>query len=312
MASLNFKLNYPLKKLTTVGIGGPTKYFFIARNEGSLIEAIRWAKKNKARWRVIGEGSNLIPNDKGFNGLIIKNQIENFKKAGNKVYIGAGNSLLKFILKVNKLGLAGMEKMAGIPGTVGGAIYGCVGAYGQEIKDSLVSVRIYDGKTIKLISKNQCRFNYRESIFKTEESWVILGVEFKFKTGNSKKLVNKSKEIMKIREMKYWPDLLCPGSFFKNIVVKDIKPAALRKRFLKKLAKDKITHGKIPAGYVLELVGAKGIKYGGVKVAKHHGNLIYNSGKGKAAEIEKLVKILKIKVKRKFGIEMEEEIQYLN
>ena len=136
MANPNFKLNYLLKNLTTIKIGGPAKYFFIARNEENLIKAIQWAKKNKVSWQVVGEGSNLIPSDQGFNGLIIKNQIANFKKTGNnKIYVGAGNGLLQFIRKVNKLGLAGMEKMAGIPGTVGGAIYGCVGAYGQEVKD---------------------------------------------------------------------------------------------------------------------------------------------------------------------------------
>ncbi|MDO8574776.1 MAG: FAD-binding protein, partial [bacterium] len=164
MVNFDFKLDYPLKNLTTIKIGGPAKYFFIARNEKNLIKVIKWAGKNKVRWYVVGEGSNFIPGDKGFNGLIIKNQIKNFQKTGNKICVGAGNNLLEFILKVNKLGLAGMEKMAGIPGTVGGAIYGCAGAYGQEIKDCLVGVRIYDGKTTRWLSKNQCRFNYRESI----------------------------------------------------------------------------------------------------------------------------------------------------
>ncbi|MDO8575070.1 MAG: UDP-N-acetylmuramate dehydrogenase, partial [bacterium] len=250
--------------------------------------------------------------DKGFNGLIVKNQIENFQKTGNKIRVGAGNNLLKIINRLNKLGLAGMEKMAGIPGTVGGALYGCAGASGQEIKDCLVGVRIYDGKTTRWLSKNQCRFNYRESIFKINKNRIILGAEFKFNIGNSKNLINKSKEIIKIREKKYWPGLLCPGSFFKNIIIKNIKPLALRKKLLEKIGKDKIMFGKIPAGYILEAVGAKGMKRGGIKVANHHGNLIYNSGKGKASEILKIAKILKSKVKKKFGLKLEEEIQYLN
>lgn len=312
MANLSFKLNYPLKNLTTMRIGGPAKYFFMARNEENLIKAIQWAKKNKVSWRVVGEGSNLIPSDKGFNGLIIKNQIENFKKTENKIYAGAGNNLLKFIRSVNEFGLVGMEKMAGIPGTVGGAIYGCAGAYGQEIKNCLIRVRVYDEKTTKWISKSQSRFHYRESIFKTKKSWVILGAEFKFKEGNSAELINKSKEIIKLREEKYWPGLRCPGSFFKNIVVKDIRPAALRKKFLAKFAEDNVRYGKVSAGYILELVGAKGMEYGGIKVAKHHGNLIYNSGKGKSAEVKKLAKVLKTKVRRKFDLELEEEIQYLD
>ena len=309
MVGFHFTLNYPLKNLTTMKVGGPAKYFLIAKNEKNLIKAIKWAGKNKVKWYVVGEGSNLIPNDKGFNGLIIKNQIENFKKTGNKIYVGAGSNLLKFIFRINKLGLAGIEKMAGIPGTVGGAIYGCAGAYGQEIKDCLVGARIYDGKAIKWISKNQCRFNYRESIFKIKKNWIIIEAEFKFESGNSKNLINKAKEIIKLREKKYWPDLLCTGSFFKNIIVKNIKPTALRKKLLKKINKDKIMFGKIPTGYILEVVGAKGMKCGGIMVAKHHGNLIYNSGLGKTSEILKLSKMLKIKVKIRFGLNLEEEIQ---
>lgn len=321
MVNFDFKRNYPLKDLTTMKVGGPAKYFLIARNEYQLIKAIKWAEENKVKWYVVGEGSNLIPSDQGFNGLIIKNKIDSFKKTGNKIYIGAGNNLLEVINKVNKIGLAGMEKMAGIPGTVGGAIYGCAGAYGQEIQNCLARVKIYDGKATKWISKNQCLFDYRESIFKTKKNWIILGVEFKFsasggsavggKSGDSLKLINESKKIIKLREKKYWPGLLCPGSFFKNIIVKNIKPAGLRKKLLKKVGKDKIMFGKIPAGYILEAIGAKGMRYGGIRVAKHHGNLIYNSGKGKHSEILKLAKMLKIKVKRRFGIDLEEEIQFV-
>lgn len=311
MVNFDFKRNYPLRNLTTMKVGGPAKYFLIARNEKNLIQAIKWVGKNKIKWYVVGEGSNLIFGDKGFNGLIIKNQIENFKKTGDKIHVGAGNNLLKVIHRLNKLGLAGMEKMAGIPGTVGGALYGCAGAYGQEIKDCLVGVRIYDGKATKWISKNQCRFNYRESVFKIKKNWIILGAEFKFKNSNPEKLMSESKKIIKLREKKYWPGLLCPGSFFKNIIIKNIKPAALRKKLLKKVGKDKIIFGKIPAGYILEAIGAKGMRCGGIKVAKHHGNLIYNSGRGKTSEILKLAKILKLKVKKEFGFKLKEEIQYL-
>ena len=311
MVNFDFKRNYPLKDLTTIKIGGPAKYFLIARNEKNLIEAIKWVGKNKIKWYVVGEGSNLIFGDKGFNGLIIKNQIENFKKTDDKIHVGAGNNLLKVIHRLNKLGLAGMEKMAGIPGTVGGAIYGCAGAYGQEIKDCLVGVRIYDGKAVKWISKNQCRFNYRESVFKIKKDWIILEAEFKFKSGNSEKLINESEKIIKLREKKYWPGLLCSGSFFKNILIKNIKSAALRKKLIKKIDKDKIMFNKIPAGYILEAIGAKGMKCGGIKVAKHHGNLIYNSGKGKSSEILKLAKMLKTKVKRRFGLDLEEEVQFV-
>lgn len=306
------KQNYPLKDVTTMKIGGPAKYFYVAHSEKDLIDAINWAKAHNIQWYVIGAGSNLIPSDKGFRGLIIKNEIQDFKKAGTSVYVGAGNNLLEFILRIDKLGLEGVEKMAGIPGTVGGGIYGCVGAYGQEIKNRLAAVKIYDGKRSTWVPKKQCEFDYRTSIFKKKKHWIILGAKFKFKKGDPKKLRQTSKDIIALREKKYWPGLLCPGSFFKNIIVSDIKPAALRLKFVEKFGSDKVMYGKVPTGALLEMVGAKGITCGNIAVASHHGNLIYNPGKGKASEVKKLANILKAKVRKKFGITIEEEVQYLN
>jgi UDP-N-acetylmuramate dehydrogenase len=313
------KINYRLEKLTTLKMGGPAKFFVPVKDEKELIESLNLAKELGIKWYIIGEGSNLVPSDRGFDGLIIKNEIADFKRERNGVFVGAGNNLLKLIFKLNELGLGGMEKMAGIPGTVGGAICGCAGAFGQEIKGCLTKVKIFDasatlrpiGEKTRWLSKKQCRFGYRESIFKKKRDWVIIGAEFKLKKEKSEKLLKISEEIVNIRKKKYPPNLLCPGSFFKNVVVKDIKPAKLRKRFLEKIDKSKIVFGKVPAGYVLEMVGAKGMGCGDVKVAEYHGNLIYNSGKGKASEIEKLAKTLRIRVRKKFGIKLEEEIQYL-
>lgn len=313
------KIKHRLKRLTTLKIGGPAKFFIPVKNEKELAELLNLAKESGIKWSVVGEGSNLVPSDRGFDGLIIKDEITDFKRDKSRVFVGAGNNLLKFIFKLNELGLAGMEKMAGIPGTVGGAIYGCAGAFGQEIKDYLTKVEIFDasaaprptGEKLRWLSKRQCRFGYRESIFKKKKDLIIVGAEFKFKKEKPEKLLKISEEIINIREKKYPLGLSCPGSFFKNIVIKDIKPAKLRKKFLEKIDKNKMVLGKVPAGYVLEAVGAKGMGCGNIKVAKYHGNLIYNSGEGKASEIEKLAKILKIKVREKFGIELEEEIQHL-
>src|SRR3989344_8292062 len=171
MNEITVKKRYPLKRLTTIKIRGPAKYFFTAHKEGDIPQALAWAKQNKVKWFILGEGSNLVPSDLGFDGLVIKNEIRHFDvKDGNsiKVTVGAGENLLKFILKLNRLGLCGMEKMAGIPGTVGGAIYGCAGAYGQEIKDCLKKVKIFDGR-IRSLSNKQCKFTYRGSIFKKKK-----------------------------------------------------------------------------------------------------------------------------------------------
>jgi len=309
--SESIRKKFPLKNLVTLKVGGLARWFLVAQNEKDLISAIDFAKKNKIKWRVIGDGSNLVPSDKGFNGLIIKNEIKGIRKVKSKILVGVGQNLTKFIFKIEQLGLSGMEKIAGIPGTIGGAVNGCAGAYGQEVQDCLARVKIFNGNKTLWLSRKQCQFGYRESIFKKKNNWVILEAEFRFRKGNPNELQKISKEIIKMREKKYWPGLLCPGSFFKNVVIKDIKPVSLRQKFLVKIPKSKIFFGKVPAGYFLETVGAKGLTVGKIMVAKHHGNLIYNRGGGAARDIKKLSGILRAKVLNNFGIKLQEEVQYL-
>ncbi|MBI2633151.1 MAG: UDP-N-acetylmuramate dehydrogenase [Parcubacteria group bacterium] len=302
---------YPLKRATTMKIGGLARYFLVARNEKTLTRAIKLTDQSSLPWLVIGDGSNIIASDSGFDGLIIKNQITYFQRKRNTIRIGAGNDLIAAILKFDSYGLSGMENMAGIPGTIGGAICGCAGAYGQEIKDCLSRVKIFDGKRVRWISKKQCGFRYRESIFKQKQKWIILGAEFVFRKDIPEKLTKISRGYMKIRAQKYSRKILCPGSFFRNIVIQNIAPKTLQKKFLLKIDQRKIINGKVSAGYLLEEVGAKGMRCGGIAVASYHGNLVYNKGNGKSADVIKLTALLKKRVFKKFGITLEEEIQYI-
>ncbi|OGE79237.1 MAG: UDP-N-acetylenolpyruvoylglucosamine reductase [Candidatus Doudnabacteria bacterium RIFCSPHIGHO2_01_FULL_46_14] len=300
---MKIKKDFPLKKFTTISIGGAAKYFVVIKKENELVAAIQSAKKFKLPWYVVGEGSNLIVSDTGYQGVIIQNQIKDFEQKGLNTFVGSGYSLLRFVLEADKLGMAGMERMAGIPGTVGGAIYGCAGAYGQEIKDHLVSVRFFDGKEFRNLTKHQCRFRYRSSIFKKHKNWVIVGVEFELEKGNARQLLKISHDIIKLRAIKYKSGLKCPGSFFKNLIAAEIKvPAVL---------KDQIVYGKLPAGVLLEQIGAKGMHEGNIRVADHHANLIYNPGNGLCSDVRKLSTRLKTLVKKRFGIIIDEEVQYL-
>ncbi|MBA4319815.1 MAG: UDP-N-acetylenolpyruvoylglucosamine reductase [Flavobacterium sp.] len=308
---LKIKKNYPLKKSTTMAIGGPASYFIVVKNEAQLLNALKFAKQKRLKWYVVGEGSNLIAADKGFRGAVIQIRNSVFQIRNNTVIVGAGNNLAKLIPKLNRLGLGGLERMASIPGTVGGAIYGNAGAYGQEIKDVVERVRFFDGKKFRNFTKKQCLFGYRNSIFKKHKNWIITQVIVKLIVGDRGKLLKTSKEIIKLRNKKYPKNLKCPGSFFKNIRLQDIKPENKLKKLLKRIGKKPVKYGKIPAGHLLEAVGAKGMQEGGIKVALHHGNLIYNTGRGKAKELEKLSRKLKTLVKNKFGIIIEEEVEYL-
>lgn len=304
------KKNYLLKRVSTMGIGGPAKYFARAASEVVLADHIAFAEKKRLGWSVIGEGSNIVPSDNGFRGLIIQNTIELFERKGATVKVGAGNNLLKLIYKLDRLGLAGLERMAGIPGSVGGAVYGSAGAYGQEIKDRVVRVKYFDSKLnkFKWLTKRECRFAYRDSIFKQKKHWLITAVELRLDRGRG--LTKVSGEIIRLRLKKYKKGLKCPGSFFKNIKLDELS-AGKRKILLSKIDPQKVVYGKVPVGYLLEEVGAKGMGRGSIKVADHHANLLYNLNGGKARDIKRLAETLKMKVKRKFGIMIEEEVQYL-
>lgn len=301
--------NKSLKKLTSFGIGGGAKIIIELKDKSEIQYVLDTAKKYKMPWRVLGAGTNIVVRDKGFNGLVIKIKPQKIKVNGRKVIISSGNNLLSFIKQLNNLGLGGMEKMAGIPGTIGGAIVGNAGAYGQEIKDCLDKVIVFDGYQTRELSKKQCKFSYRHSIFK-QKSWIIISAQFYFKKNYANKLKKISDEIIKTRNMKYPINLKCPGSFFKNILIKNLS-VKQKKVILKLIELEEIKYGKIPAAILLEKIGAKGMKIGNIAVTIYHANLICNRGNGKFADLQKLVAILKKKVNKKFGIILEEEVVYL-
>jgi len=297
------KKNEPLAKYTTLAIGGPAKLFTEVKTEEELIKSVRVANRLRIPFLIIGRGSNLLVSDKGFNGLAILNKVDGVSETDGKIYAKAGTQLSKLIRFAIDKGYQGTEKMAGIPGTVGGAVYGNAGAYGQAIGDHLTRVKVFEGQKVIRLTKADCRFGYRDSLFKKENS-VLLEAEFKFKKRNKKELEKEAAKVIAERMKKYPAGILCPGSYFKNINASDLSQSQL-----KKIPEDKIIFGKIPAGCLLELVGAKGMTLGKIKVADYHGNLIINTGGGKASDFLKLTESLKVKVKEKFDIDLEPEVQ---
>lgn len=307
---MKIKRNVPLKRLTTLKLGGPAQFFVEVADIDELGAALAFARSQKIPFYVMGEGSNLVPSDKGIKGLLIKIAFKGIVVKGAVVNVAGGENLLSFIHALNRKGLAGMERMAGIPGTVAGAVYGNAGAYGQEVKNHLREVAFFDGRKIRVLKNAGAHLGYRNSIFKRHKSWIILSAAFRLGRGAPRVLSKTSREIVALREVKYKPGLKCPGSFFKNIKLDDL-PSSSRGALLKKVPVEWVTYGKVAAGKLLEEVGAKGMREGGIRIALHHGNLFYNTGRGTTAEIKRLAKRLKGKVKRRFGIELEEEVQYL-
>ncbi|MFA6416191.1 MAG: UDP-N-acetylmuramate dehydrogenase [Candidatus Paceibacterota bacterium] len=311
------KFNWPglqrgekLTKHTYFGLGGPAKYFLPITKSDELLAVLALAKKEKIPTLILGGGSNVAVSDKGWSGLVIK--FENKKprpsdcKIENSELVCEANIPLSFLINFSvKQSLAGLEKMSGIPGCVSGAIVGNAGAYGASVSDSLIWVEIFDGQKVRRLKKADCRFAYRDSVFK-KKNWIVLRAAFSLIAADQPVLKQVSKKIIQTRRSKFSTDWLCPGSFFKNIPVNKIS-----RKTLSQLDQSKIIEGKMPVAVLLDAVEAKGERVGGIMVSDTHANFIINTGRGRQSEVKKLAAKLKAKVKKKFGIELVEEVRYI-
>jgi len=300
--------NVILSTFNTSGVGGPAKYFYNAPSTEKLIEAVNWATAKKIPFFILGSGSNVLISDKGFPGLVIKNNIKGIVGFRQILKVGTGTLLSQLISIATKQNLSGVEKLAGIPGTVGGAIFGNAGAYGAATGDNVTRVVCFDPekKAIVSLTKKQCKFDYRDSIFK-KNKYIILEAHFKLVKLQGQALEAQVKDILKQRAKLKYGQGKSPGSFFKNILIENLSPESL-----KLIPKDKIVHGKITAGYLLDSIGAKGRKVGGVEVSDAHANLILNTGGAKTEDFIKLASGLVKDVQEKFGITLEPEVQLIN
>lgn len=304
---LKFESNFPLSKITTLQIGGPARLFVAVKTQPELTEVIQYARQNNFPYLIIGGGSNLLIADLGVNKLVIKNEAEGITKVVKVLKVKSGALLQDLVDYTIAHGLSGLHKLNGIPGTVGGAVFGNAGAYGQTISDCLREVICLDpalGETV-IFPKEDCEFDYRDSIFK-RNGLIILEAVFRLEEGKSKDLRVAADEILEKRLIKYPKGIKCPGSFFKNLVAEK-----LPLEILKKIPKDKIVYGKIPAGTLLEMVGAKGDSLGEIKIADYHANLFINQGKGTAKEFYDLAVKWAQKVEAKYGITLEPEVQLI-
>lgn len=303
----NFTKDMLFSKLTTLKIGGLINYYVEINSLEELQQSLKLCQSKKIQPFVIGSGSNLLVADEGFDGVVIKNNIQSIEQTGEGIIIGVGTVLQTFINWANQKGYAGFEKLAGIPGTVGGAVYGNAGAYGQTISDNLVWAEIINVENLKTekLSKSECEFAYRESKFK-HSAFIITKVAFVTLHDSPDTLIKTSSEVIAAREQKYYPEIKCPGSFFKNVEVLRLSPSVLAD-----IPKDKIMHGKIPAGWLLESVGAKGDGQGDIRIAPHHGNLFFNAGNGTARDFVTLAEKYQQKVYERFGIMLEPEVQLI-
>jgi len=284
MIEKKIEKNIRLAPLTTFRIGGLAKYFFKTKIEEDLIQIIKWAKKKKISYFVIGGGSNLLISDKGFKGLVIKLSMEQCQLIGNKLFLGSSLRLSQVVGFLIKNDLTGLEWAAGIPGTIGGAVRSNAGAFGREISDCIIKVKVLRGSKIIELKNKEIKFTYRQSIFKKNKD-IILNVVLSLKKDKDQENEKIVQDILQ-RRKKLHPSEPSAGCIFKN-------PKSSS------------------AGLLIDQCGLKGKQIGGAKISEKHANFIINTGQAKAKDVKNLIELIKKQVKDKFNIELKEEIRYL-
>ncbi|MEK7138018.1 MAG: UDP-N-acetylmuramate dehydrogenase [Patescibacteria group bacterium] len=315
--------NVLLSKHSNYRIGGKAKYFFEAKTVKEIKDAILWAKANKQKVFILGGGTNLLFSDKGYNGLVLKVSINHLKAKGERIFVGAGVSiedLLKFSAQKK---LSGLEWAGGLPGALGGAIRGNAGAFKGETKDNIESVESFNIKTLEVeICKNKaCQFSYRTSFFKKKDGeFIITAATIKLKKGNTKQIQALIDDKIKFRKAKHPLEFPNSGSVFKNTplsqVLKEktleykegVRQASFNLRGTTVPVKND-PFPVIPTAFLISAAGLKGTKSGGAMISTKHPNFIINVSGAKATDILALIKLIKVTLKRKFGLKVEEEVQ---
>ncbi len=283
----------PLREHNNFKVGGHADYFFSASSLPELINALRIAMQRGVPFFVMGGGYNLLFDDDGFRGLIIKNCVRGIEKKGKadiQVLTGTPiRELLKFCVEND---LRGLEFLAGIPGTVGGAVYGNAGAFDRAIGSFLTEALVLDKRGEKThVDREYFAFDYRRSRLRSNKD-LLLRATFSLRHGNRQEIEGIIVQNLAKREKKHPPkNVACAGSYFKNPVFEDGK--------------------RIPAAYFLDKVNAKNLGVGGAAVFSGHANFIINTQGATAKDILSLARELKDRVRQKFGIELEEEVIYL-
>ena len=304
--SLQVSTCVPLSRYTRFGIGGPAHIFAETGDVEAFIAAMNVARSSGLDFVVIGGGTNLIVSDEGFAGIVLRFISSRLMSAGNRVVSDAGVVLQDLVDFSIERGLKGLETLSGIPGWVGAAVYGNAGAYGHAISERVHNVRFLDEGRVRVFDNEQCAFRYRESAFKDHKEWIVFSTELALTPADARELRRTADDILKVRNEKFPPTMKCAGSIFKNFLLAEL-PAGVAAQVPSKAVRD----GKVPAAYFLEQVGAKGMVRGDIQVANYHANLIYNAGAGLASDLCSLIGELKSRVRERFGMEVEEEVQYV-
>lgn len=279
----HLEVNYPLKNLSTFGIGGPAKYFTTVTTSNEMSEILRFCKQENMPYLILGKGSNCLFDDRGYNGLVVLNKIDFIDQVGETLFrVGAGYSFSLLGVQTARKGLSGLEFASGIPGSVGGAVFMNAGANGNETKQTLISVDFINeqGELITFNAK-ELSFSYRHSPFQNMRG-AITSASFQLKSNPDAR--QKQIEIVNYRKKSQPLKDMSAGCIFRN---------------------PQSGH----AGALIDQCGLKGLSVGDAKVSEIHANFIVNRENATAQDVLRLIEHIKEQVKEKTGFTIEPEIR---
>lgn len=307
--TMDIRENIFLKDLSTFKIGGRAKYVVFANNQDDIVEALRFAQDKDLAIGIIGAGCNLLITDDNIDGLILKMNTKAIEIQNTQVFAEAGVSLASLTAIAHKSQLTGLEWAPSVPSSVGGAIRGNAGAFGGETKDKLKQVKIYRDGYILDIDTSALDFQYRYSVFKSDQNKdIILGGLFELEKGDVLASQKQVRDNIVKKNQNQPVGVSCSGCIFKNYEGEINMDLSLKYPELV----DFMARGIIPSGYLIEKSGLKGIKQGGIQVSEKHANYMVNIDNGKFSEVMDLIKMVKDKVFQEFGVMIEEEVVYLD
>ena len=338
--------NVPLAPLTTIGIGGPARFFFRADSVDELRDALRWARENDQQVFILGGGSNLLISDAGFDGLVIQLDLRGITVESEDaqtvmVKAAASEPWDPFVAFTVEHGWAGVECLSGIPGSTGATPIQNVGAYGQDVSETIVRVETYDRNLgiVVWFTNWECRFGYRSSLFKNYERdrYVVLSVTFRLRRNGRatvkypelQKFVEERgvslddlegirEAVIAIRKRKGMvidpndPDTRSDGSFFMNPVLTLAQYDAFARRAPEAPHFPSGDEVKLSAAWLIEHAGfTKGFTHGNVGLSSKHSLAVINRGGGTAAEVVELVRMIQDAVRAQFGVEIHPEPNFI-
>jgi len=303
------KENESLAKHVNYRIGGPARWFVEAKTSEEIAQAVKIAQEADITWFVLGGGSNTLVSDEGIDGLVIKMTNRKIEIKDSIVVAEAGVITAVLARKTASAGLAGFEWAISIPGTIGGAIRGNAGCFGGEVKDVVTSVRVLrDGQVVD-VPVQEMKFAYRESVIKHNND-IVLSVTMKLQSGEVETLKKKLDETLAKRKETQPLDAGSAGCIFKNYKF-DNEDDLQRLKQDADVPEGMLKSGTISAGWLIEQMGLKGKKIGGAMISEEHGNFLINLGDATASDIVQLISAIKMDARDRFGIQLQEEIQYL-